>query len=124
MIQIDMEMPEGCTDCPLIAEEYTGAGVYECVWLQKRCLRNQRRKDCPLREVKECQKDKYVAWLEKQIISQTEKSYPEMVLAIFDAGYAYDAIHHLLKLLEEREVEPNKTEQKIEIGLGGRKNDT
>ncbi len=51
MIQIDMEMPENCIDCPLIAEEYTGAGVYECVWLQKRCLRNKRREDCPLREV-------------------------------------------------------------------------
>lgn len=105
MVQIDMEMPENCIDCPLIAEEYTGAGVYECVWLQKRCLQNQRRKDCPLREIKEGQKDKYVTWLEKQIISQTEKSYPEMVLAIYDAGYAYDAIHHLLKLLEESEVE-------------------
>lgn len=53
MIQIDMEMPENCIDCPLIAEEYTGAGVYECVWLQKRCLRNQRRKDCPLIEVED-----------------------------------------------------------------------
>lgn len=54
MIQIDMEMPENCIDCPLIAEEYTGAGVYECVWLQKRCLRNQRQKDCPLRETIRC----------------------------------------------------------------------
>lgn len=109
MIAIDMEMPENCIVCPLIAEEYTGAGVYECVWLQRRCLRNERRKECPLREVEEGQKDKYVAWLEKQIIDQTEKSYPEMVLSIYDAGLAYEAIHHLLKLIEEREEEHGRS---------------
>lgn len=61
-ILIDMEMPDNCIDCQLIAEEYTGAGVYECVWLQKKCLRNQRRKDCPLKEV-----DDRIQELEKKL---------------------------------------------------------
>lgn len=73
MILIDMPMPKNCIDCPLIAEEYTGAGVYECVWLQKRCLRNKRREDCPLREVSERQIDEYVAWLEHQIAWDNKK---------------------------------------------------
>lgn len=36
-----------------------------------------------------------------------ECGYGEMVLAIYESGHAYAAIHHLLKLLEESEVEPD-----------------
>ena len=37
----------------------------------------------------------------------TKDEYADAVLAIYEAGMAYDAIHHLLKLLEESEVEPD-----------------
>lgn len=47
-----MKMPESCKWCDLIAEEYEGAGTYECVILQKRALGHKRRDDCPLVEVK------------------------------------------------------------------------
>lgn len=96
MIQIDMPMPKSCYECRF---EFYGA----CNAGKMLVGRNTeaRHANCPLREVKEGQKDKYVAWLEKQITDQTKKSYPEMVLAIYDAGYAYDAIRHLTTLLEE-----------------------
>lgn len=101
MIQIDMEMPIHCEACPL-NDEYA-----ECALLGEVVAKCGRLPNCPLREVKDGRKDKYIAWLEKQVIDQTKKSYPEMVLSIYDAGKAYDAIHHLLKLLEESEAEPN-----------------
>ena len=47
-----MEMPESCIGCALAAELYTGAGVYECVLLQKRAWGRKRRDECPLVEVK------------------------------------------------------------------------
>lgn len=103
MIQIDMPMPESCDDCPARDDTYDACPFFDLRGHEDWCSNFMRPDTCPLREVKEGQKDKYVAWPEKQIISQTEKSYPEMVLAIYDAGYAYDAIHHLLKLLEEEE---------------------
>lgn len=75
MIQIDMPMPENCIECPLIAEEYTGAGVYECVWLQKRCLRDRRRSECPLREVTNMSDD-YVRWLETELLWKIQSRFP------------------------------------------------
>lgn len=101
MIQIDMEMPMDCEVCPL-NDEYA-----ECALLGEFVAKYGRLSNCPLREVKEGQKDKYVAWLEEQVRGQAKKEYPEMVLAIYDAGKAYDAIHHLLRLLEESEAEPD-----------------
>lgn len=47
-----MTMPESCIGCDLTAEIYAGAGVYECVLLQKRVLGRKRRDECPLVEVK------------------------------------------------------------------------
>lgn len=47
MIQIDMEMPRDCEECPL-NDEYA-----ECALLGKFVAKWGRLPDCPLREVKE-----------------------------------------------------------------------
>ena len=47
-----MTMPKSCIGCDLTAEIYAGAGVYECVLLQKRALGRKRRDECPPVEVK------------------------------------------------------------------------
>lgn len=116
MIQIDMPMPESCEWCPCAYHYWNvvrNGRVQDFCQLidgDDDCIEGytyNRREDCPLREVKEGQKDKYVAWLEEQVRGQAKKEYPEMVLAIYDAGKAYDAIHHLLRLLEESEAEPD-----------------
>lgn len=48
MIQIDMEMPENCDKCPMCEEDYGDCVLlksFSAGWIQ------QRRPDCPLREV-------------------------------------------------------------------------
>lgn len=65
MIQIDMPMPENCRECPLMAsvDEYSyfcaltkekiGNWFEECMPFKTAPYSNERRPDCPLREVKD-----------------------------------------------------------------------
>lgn len=50
MIQIDMEMPENCQECPMY-DEYG-----ECLFLGTFAAQYGRLPDCPLREVTRCGK--------------------------------------------------------------------
>lgn len=81
MIVMDMEMPEGCERCPC-AYHYWNMAIYSKV--QDFCqlidgdddcivgYTHKRRENCPLREVTESDKDKYVAWLEKRLMDKND----------------------------------------------------
>lgn len=60
MICIDMDMPKGCWECPLVKESLTYNAdidglepIFRCGLSLKKLYKNKRRKDCPLKEIKE-----------------------------------------------------------------------
>ena len=90
MILIDMEMPETCDTCPL---SFLRNMEWFCPFDRNRPMvmpMTRRKTNCMLRTAHiDAQKDRY----------------GKAVLAIYEAGLAYNAIHHLLKLIEEGETD-------------------
>lgn len=63
MIVMDMEMPTSCAACPCADD-----AVRFCRAAKEYIPMLGRPHFCPLREVTESDKDKYVAWLEKKLL--------------------------------------------------------
>ena len=69
MIQIDMPMPMDCEECPLTYPIHDGGAEYCCLTDVPEYIYRygERPAECPLREVSESDKDKYVARLEHEL---------------------------------------------------------